>query len=109
MRHGFLLLLVATACTDAHLYGKDYVPNQANRISFEGNLCTDDPGAIAFPQKTLIVMDGTGALAEADPAGKRVAALKAFIGRIGIRLQTSPGSPVKLPAEHRPSGSDNRQ
>jgi hypothetical protein len=81
MRHGFLLLLLATACTDAHLYGKDYVPNRANRISFEGNLCTDDPGAIAFPQKTLIVMDGTGALAEADPAGKRVAALKAFIGR----------------------------
>jgi hypothetical protein len=75
------LLLAGAACTDASLYGKDYTPNQPNRISFEGNLCTDDPGAIAFPQKTLIVMDGTGALAEADPAGKRVDILRAFIGR----------------------------
>ena len=75
------LLLAFSACTDASLYGKNYTPNQPNRISFEGNLCTDDPGAIAFPQKTLIVMDGTGALAEGDPAGKRVDTLRAFIGR----------------------------
>jgi hypothetical protein len=75
------LLLVCAACTEASLYGKNYTPNQADRISFEGNLCTDDPGAIAFPQKTLIVMDGTGALAESDPAGKRVDTLRAFIGR----------------------------
>ena len=74
-------LLAFAACTDASLYGKNYTPNQPNRISFEGNLCTDDPGAIAFPQKTLIVMDGTGALAEGDPAGKRVDTLRAFIGR----------------------------
>ena len=45
-------LLAASACTDAHLYGKNYTPNQADRISFEGNLCTDDPGAIAFPHLT---------------------------------------------------------
>jgi hypothetical protein len=69
------------ACTDASLYGKNYAPNQANRISFEGDLCTDDPAAIAFPQKTVIVMDGTGALAEGDPAGKRFTSLRAFIGR----------------------------
>jgi hypothetical protein len=75
------LLLALAACTDASLYGKNYTPNQPNRISFEGNLCTDDPGAIAFPQKTLIVMDGTGAMAEGDPAGHRVDALRAFIGR----------------------------
>jgi hypothetical protein len=78
---GLGLLLALTACTDASLYGKNYTPNQPNRISFEGNLCTDDPGAIAFPQKTLIVMDGTGALADSDPAGKRVDNLRAFIGR----------------------------
>ena len=75
------LLVTLAACTDASLYGKNYTPNQPNRISFEGNLCTDDPGAIAFPQKTLIVMDGTGAMAEGDPAGKRVDTLRAFIGR----------------------------
>jgi hypothetical protein len=78
---GVGLLVLLAACTDASLYGKNYTPNQPNRISFEGDLCTDDPGAIAFPQKTLIVMDGTGALAEGDPAGKRVDVLRAFIGR----------------------------
>jgi hypothetical protein len=80
-RSWLCLLLALPSCTDASLYGKNYTPNQPNRISFEGNLCTDDPGAIAFPQKTLIVMDGTGALAEGDPAGKRVDRLRAFIGR----------------------------
>lgn len=82
MNKAYLLpVLALAACTDASLYGNNYTPNQADRISFEGNLCTDDPGAIAFPQKTLVVMDGTGALAEADPAGKRVDTLRAFIGR----------------------------
>jgi hypothetical protein len=76
-----LLALALAACTDANLYGKNYTPNRPDRISFEGNLCTDDPGAVAFPQKTLIVMDGTGAMSEGDPAGKRVDVLKAFIGR----------------------------
>jgi hypothetical protein len=80
-RAGLCLLLACAGCTEASLYGKNYTPNQADRISFEGNLCTDDPGAIAFPQKTLIVMDGSGALAEADPAGKRVDTVRAFIGR----------------------------
>jgi hypothetical protein len=78
---GFCLFLALAACTDASLYGKNYTPSRPDRISFEGNLCTDDPGAVAFPQKTLIVMDGTGALAEGDPAGKRVDTLRAFIGR----------------------------
>jgi hypothetical protein len=75
------LLTLGAACTDASLYGRDYSPNLANRISFEGNLCTDDPAAIAFPQKTVVVMDGTGAMAEGDPAGHRFAALSAFLGR----------------------------
>lgn len=81
MKRAVLLPLLLAACTDASLYGQGYTPNQADRISFEGNLCTDDPGAMAFPQKTLVVMDGTGALAEGDPAGKRVDSLRAFIGR----------------------------
>jgi hypothetical protein len=74
-------LALSVACTDANLYGKNYAPNQANRISFEGNLCTDDPAAIAFPQKTLVVMDGTGVMAEGDPAGHRIQTLRAFLGR----------------------------
>jgi hypothetical protein len=81
IKQTFFLLFFLCACTDASLYGKNYAPNQANRISFEGDLCTDDPAAIAFPQKTVIVMDGTGSLAEADPAGRRFHSLRAFIGR----------------------------
>jgi len=42
-RSWLCLLLALAACTDASLYGKNYTPNQPNRISFEGNLCTDDP------------------------------------------------------------------
>jgi hypothetical protein len=96
-----LPLLVSAACTDTSLYGNTYMPNQPDRISFEGNLCTDDPGAIAFPQKTLIVMDGTGALAEGDPAGRRFETLKNFIGRhrgpnqaVSILLMGSNAKPI---------------
>jgi hypothetical protein len=86
-----LSLLALVACTDAHLYGEKYAPNQPDRISFEGDLCTDDPSAIAFPQKTLIVMDGTGAMAEGDPAGRRINSLRAFIGR-----HRGPGQEISL-------------
>ncbi len=74
-------LALCAACTDANLYGKNYAPNLANRISFEGNLCTDDPAAIAFPQKTVVVMDGTGDMVAGDPAGHRIQTLRAFLGR----------------------------
>ena len=79
----FLLaaLALAAACTDANLYGNNYTPNQANRISFEGDLCTDDPAAIAFPQKILVVMDGTGDMVAGDPAGHRIDILRSFLGR----------------------------
>ncbi len=80
-RASLVLALALAGCTDANLYGKNYTPNRPDRISFEGNLCTDDPGAIAFPQKTLIVMDGSGAMVEGDPAGNRVQTLRSFIGR----------------------------
>ncbi len=86
-----LSLLALAACTDAHLYGEKYAPNQPDRISFEGDLCTDDPAAIAFPQKTLIVMDGSGGMFEGDPAGRRINTLRAFIGR-----HRGPGQAVSL-------------
>ena len=74
-------LVLGVACTDANLYGQNYAPNQANRISFEGNLCTDDPAAIGFPQKTVVVMDGTGDMVAGDPAGHRFQTQNAFLGR----------------------------
>ena len=74
-------LALGPACTDANLYGKNYTPNLANRISFEGDLCTDDPAAIGFPQKTLVVMDGTADMVGGDPAGHRIETLRSFLGR----------------------------
>ena len=74
-------LAVGAACTKANLYGDNYTPNQGNRISFEGDLCTDDPAAIAFPQRTLVVMDGTGDMVAGDPAGHRIQTLRTFLGR----------------------------
>ncbi|MGB8294819.1 MAG: VWA domain-containing protein [Polyangia bacterium] len=83
-------LALGAACTDADLYGNNYTPNQPNRISFEGDLCTDDPAAIAFPQKTLVVMDGSGDMVGGDPAGHRINALNAFLGRhSGLNQQVS--------------------
>ena len=55
MRWLLLLLVGCTdalvGCTDAHLYGVDTRPNLPNRISLQGELCTDDPSAVAFPVK----------------------------------------------------------
>ncbi len=67
------------SCTEAQLYGKDFEPNFANRISFRGDLCTDDPSALDFPVKILVVMDTTSPGVGAGP--QRVTALKALLSR----------------------------
>lgn len=73
--------LAALACTDASLYSLGSQPNLANKISFEGEICTDDPAAIALPVKVLVVMDGTAQLVSADPTGQRADALEALMQR----------------------------
>jgi hypothetical protein len=77
MRARLLAPLVALAlgCTNADLYSSGAEPNLPNRISLQGDLCTDDPSAVAFPVKVLIVMDGTAGLAGADPSQAAQAAL----------------------------------
>ena len=59
--------LLLGGCTDAQLYGAASQPNEANKMSLQGDLCTDDPSTVAFPVKVLLVMDGTASLAMANP------------------------------------------
>ncbi|HZU81680.1 MAG TPA: hypothetical protein VE987_02130 [Polyangiaceae bacterium] len=68
-------------CTDAQLYGANSQPNLANKISFEGDICTDDPSAVAFPVKVLFVMDGTATIVGGDPNGQRVSAIQQLMDR----------------------------
>ncbi|MBI4509332.1 MAG: hypothetical protein HY698_06825 [Deltaproteobacteria bacterium] len=81
-RTGFLGVAVLTlGCTDANLYGTNTQPNLANKISLQGELCTDDPGTVDFPVKVLVVMDGSAELVAADPAGTRATAVANLVAR----------------------------
>jgi hypothetical protein len=74
--------LSATAmltCTDAHLYADNYRPNLADRVSFQGELCTDDVAALDFPLKVLVVVDISTAGATADTIANRQDALRAMV------------------------------
>jgi hypothetical protein len=62
-----LALLALAGCTNSDLYGSGLAPNEADKISVQGEVCTDDPSAVNFPVKILFVVDGTAGLAMADP------------------------------------------
>ncbi len=71
----------ALACTDASLYSLKSQPNLSNKMSFEGEICTDDPSAVAFPVKMLVVMDGTAEMTSADMMAQRADAVDALLSR----------------------------
>ena len=75
------LCALALACTDASLYSLKSQPNLSNKMSFEGEICTDDPSAVAFPVKMLVVMDGTAEMRGADMMGQRADAVDALLAR----------------------------
>ena len=76
------LVCAMGGCTDAHLYGLGTQPNFADRISLQGDICTDDPSAVAFPVKVLVVIDGTADVAMRDPTAIRAAALQTMVDRL---------------------------
>ena len=78
---GILVAALALACTDASLYSLKSQPNLSNKMSFEGEICTDDPSAVAFPVKVLIVMDGTAEMVGADAMAQRGTAVDALLSR----------------------------
>jgi hypothetical protein len=81
----FVCALLASAgsleCTNADLYATHYEPNLANRVSFEGDLCTDDVGAVDFPLKVLVVVDTSTAGSGVDTSANRQDALRAMVKR----------------------------
>lgn len=81
LNHLALCALLLGACTGEKLYSVGSQPNLADRISLQGELCTDDPSAVAFPVKVLVVIDGTATLVGADPMATRVGALQTLLGR----------------------------
>ena len=81
MRYLAVSLVSVAACTDVNLYGSGSEVNLANKISIEGDLCTDDPGDVDFPVKILVVMDGTAELVGADPTATRAVAVDNLVQR----------------------------
>ena len=56
---GALACLTVAGCTDVALYAGNSEPNLPNKISVQGDVCTDDPANVSFPVKVLVVMDGS--------------------------------------------------
>ena len=58
MRRELALLCIAlAACTDVSLYQAGTQPNLANKISLVGDICTDDPSAVA-PDAICVMATG---------------------------------------------------
>lgn len=81
MRRAPWLCVLLSGCTTSNLYGLDSQPNLADRISLQGDLCTDDPAAVNFPVKVLVVMDGTADMVMGDPKANRAAMLQTLLDR----------------------------
>jgi hypothetical protein len=78
-----VVLLLAGACTNADVYSATGgMPLRPDRIAITGRVCTEDTTGARFPLKGLIMFDGTGVMAAADPGSYR------FCGGAGC----SPGS-----------------
>jgi len=72
------MLLAATACSDANLYGKGIEVPSANRVGITGRVCTDDPKKTGFPVRVVFIVDkASGPLfSDYDPEMLRTKALK---------------------------------
>jgi hypothetical protein len=79
-------LVLVAACTQADLYtltGRESLG--PDRLTIEGQLCTDDTGGSRFPVKILLLVDTTQRIFEVDPGNVRfagpVGGLQAFAAR----------------------------
>ena len=78
---GVICALACLRCTNANLYGSDFVPILANRTAFQGDLCTDDVGSLSFNLRIVVVVDTSTAGAGATLLSNRQAALLAFLAQ----------------------------
>ncbi|HZQ38990.1 MAG TPA: hypothetical protein VFD32_23900, partial [Dehalococcoidia bacterium] len=81
-----LALLALCGCTNANLYSSTLEPNLPNKIGVQADICTDDPSNVAFPEKLLVVMDGTTQFVAVDPMASRASAVNNLI----MRYQQNP-------------------
>ena len=56
MKIAIIAMLVA-GCTDASLYHRSRSPAQADRVTFRGEVCTEDPMINHFPMKVVLLVD----------------------------------------------------
>ena len=54
---GILLIVLLGACTESELYHRSRSPAQADRVSFRGEVCTEDPRISHFPLKVVLLVD----------------------------------------------------
>ncbi|MCC6809077.1 MAG: VWA domain-containing protein [Deltaproteobacteria bacterium] len=69
------------ACTNSNLYTATSQPNVANKASFQGDICTEDPLDVDFLVKTLIVSDVTAEMGNDDPQSTRATAIENLLDR----------------------------
>jgi hypothetical protein len=74
-------LLIVMSCTEAELYHSTEPPLNADRVTLNGRICTEDPEVGRFPARLIIMVDqGQGALySEYDPAQLRLQALNSLV------------------------------
>jgi len=65
-------LLLASACTNADLYGVDVTKSIPNKITLWGQACTDSPIQRDLPVKVVLVMDGSNISAGLPGIGGRI-------------------------------------
>lgn len=61
MRTRLLLapVLLSAACTEAVLYDPIEIPSEPNKVSFLGQVCTDNPAERSFPLRVVFVVDAS--------------------------------------------------
>lgn len=113
-----LAVVVLGACTDANLYHRSISPAQADRVSFRGEVCTEDPHVSHFPLRVIFLVDQSGGFnplqgvttgtlfTDFDPEGSRIRAMRDVVGQyqrdetVSFAVVGFAGSPrVMAPAE----------
>jgi len=98
------LIVGLAACTDAELYSPTRAKAQADRVTLEGRVCTEDPFQSRFPVRVLLMVDrAAGPLfSDFDPSGSRTRALQRFVKdtlnlpKTAVTVVGYAGRPAKL-------------
>lgn len=75
------LILTSPGCTDTSLYSEGKQRKEANRLTLQGRVCTEDPHRANYPLRVVLLVDqANGPLfSEYDSAGQRSTVLSDFV------------------------------